>query len=118
MSGCVTLTPDVVVCGVGQNAYRRRVLPCPTCQRRTRHVEWWGGAWYGPTWTCVACGDAWSVDGRHERPFRRGWRQEARRRALAAWNAALSPAAYRAHVRADLDAVFAFQDEQRALAAP
>jgi hypothetical protein len=40
--------------------------------------------WYGPTWTCLRCGDSWNEDGRAERPFRRGWRKEAIR---SAWRA-------------------------------
>lgn len=49
---------------------------CPTCKGLRRFIcdfyEWHG--WYQ---TCLTCGDTWAEGERLERPFRRGWRQEA-----------------------------------------
>lgn len=67
----------------------RRVRICPTCRTRRQFVqESW--IWYPSNWTCTACGDTWSEDGRLPRPFRPRWREDARRRARAKWNAAPS----------------------------
>lgn len=49
---------------------------CSTCLRSRRFVAAYY-EWYGPTWTCLRCGDSWNEDGRCERPFRRGWRKES-----------------------------------------
>lgn len=58
------------------------VNDCPTCQRPRRmlgeHAEW-----YGTTWTCAGCGDAWSDGEMHERPFSPGWRAQSIQRARA-----------------------------------
>ncbi len=83
---------------------RRRVLHCPTCDSRRRFVERWGGAWYGPTLTCCACGDAWTCGERHPRPFKPRWRQERTAAAARDWTLALSGPAYRAAVKADTEA--------------
>jgi len=32
--------------------------------------------WYGPYWTCLRCGDAYTDDERLPRPFAPGWRKE------------------------------------------
>lgn len=65
----------------------RRVMVCPTCDTLRRFV---GDAavWYGTTWTCCTCGDAWSAEGRMPRPFARGWREEEAARARRKWAAA------------------------------
>lgn len=62
----------------------RRIMHCPTCDccRRFSAVD---QLWYGPSWTCLACGDGWSEGERLERPFRRDWRKESRRRARETW---------------------------------
>ncbi len=116
MSGWVTVG-DAIVCGVGLNPVRRRILPCPVCERPRRHVESWGGVWYGPTLTCCGCGDSWTDGELHPRPFQRAWRKEAIIRALRMWQEAISPQEYRAAVQADLDEHDAFVEEQRRLEA-
>lgn len=62
----------------------RGVRHCPTCDRRRRFVVFFQ-PWYGGTWTCCACGDAWSDGERLPRPFARGWRTAAAARARARW---------------------------------
>lgn len=46
------------------------------------------GPYYGPTLTCLGCGDSWSGGERHERPFKRAWRAEAIAAAHRAWDEA------------------------------
>jgi hypothetical protein len=65
----------------------RRIFRCRTCKRRRRFAGL-DAAWYGTTWTCCGCGDSWTDGERHPRPFRRGWRAEAKRRAKATWEEA------------------------------
>ena len=66
---------------------RRRILYCPICERRTRHVIQDEGAesYYSPIIRCVRCGDMWSDGELLQRPFRRGWRQERIARAKQLW---------------------------------
>ena len=54
---------------------------CDTCQRSRRFVVAYYDGWYGPTWTCLRCGESWNEDARCERPFRRNWRKESIRSA-------------------------------------
>ena len=67
----------------------RRVETCPNCECRRRFVVSMT-VWYPSIWTCCACGDAYSEGGRMERPFARGWRQEAIAAAKAKWAVATS----------------------------
>lgn len=64
--------------------WSKRVLHCPTCDRRRRFVVA-SQEWYDPIATCCACGDAWSGGERMPRPFRPGWRKAAIARARAHW---------------------------------
>lgn len=76
----------VTICSPPQYLIRR-IAHCPTCKTRRRFI----GAdalWYGTTWTCCRCGDSWADGERMERPFARGWRAEATRRARASWEEA------------------------------
>jgi hypothetical protein len=66
----------------------RRIAHCPTCNRRRRFAAV-DQLWYGPTWTCLGCGDRWCDGERLERPFRRGWRVESRRQARETWEQAV-----------------------------
>lgn len=66
----------------------RRIATCPTEQRRRRFAGQDLGAWYGARWTCLGCGDTFGDGQRMERPFRRGWRQEAVAKAREVWAAA------------------------------
>lgn len=62
---------------------------CPLCGKTARMVSNVSGSpWYAPKMACVECGGSWDEDGPLPPPFRRGWRVEARRRALTDWNAA------------------------------
>lgn len=76
---CVTSPPSINI---------RRVTYCPTCQQRRRFTGF-DQLWYGPTWTCLGCGDSWAGGERLPRPFRPRWRTEARRAAAARWGTAV-----------------------------
>ena len=61
------------------------IVDCPTCER-PRRMLYRLAAWYGAEWTCLTCGEEYSADeGRMERPFRRGWREDNVRRAKEFW---------------------------------
>ena len=62
----------------------RRITHCSTCNRRRRFAGL-DAPWYGVTWTCCGCGDSWADGERLQRPFRRGWRAEAKKHAKAVW---------------------------------
>lgn len=66
----------------------RRIMRCPTCERRRRFAAW-DALWYGPTWACLGCGDRFGDGERLERPFARGWRQESKQRARETWDQAV-----------------------------
>ena len=77
---------SVHVCAPATVTFRRRRY-CPTCQTSRRMV---GSAavWYGTTWTCCTCGDAWGDGERLPRPFARGWREREAARARRRWDSA------------------------------
>ena len=78
---------SLFVCG-GAAYYQRRIMHCPVCERRRRFVFAWSWSpYYAPIATCCGCGDSWSDGDRHQRPFKRGWRQEAIASAKERWNA-------------------------------
>lgn len=78
----------LVVCG-GAVAYRRRILWCPICERRRRFVVAYDASpYYAPSLTCCGCGDSWSDGELGYRPFARGWRKAAIRKAKARWQSA------------------------------
>jgi hypothetical protein len=87
----------------------RRILNCPTEGRRRRMAGIDGGPYYGPSLTCLGCGDSWSCGERHERPFQRAWRAKAIASAKRAWDEAgrRSRAQYEAWLAAELAAVMA-----------
>jgi hypothetical protein len=87
----------------------RRIVACPTCGQRRRMAGRDGGPFYGPTLTCLGCGDAWTCGEMHDRPFRRGWRKQAIDAAKRAWTEAgqYSRAEYDAWVEAELAAACA-----------
>ncbi|MDH6610254.1 hypothetical protein M2164_005889 [Streptomyces sp. SAI-208] len=66
----------------------RRILDCPTEGRRRRMAGRDHGPYYGPTLTCLGCGDSWSCGERLERPFRRAWRRDEIFKAKQAWDEA------------------------------
>lgn len=66
----------------------RRILTCPTEGRRRRMAGRDHGPYYGPTLTCLGCGDSWSCGERLERPFRRAWRRDEIAKAKQAWDEA------------------------------
>lgn len=75
-----------VICRPSQ-FLRRKMIHCPICKqlRRMAVVE---ALWYGATVTCCGCGDSWTDGEMHERPFKRGWRNEAIAKAKRDWDAA------------------------------
>lgn len=100
MGGCINV--DGVKVNMPPRLARRIVLECPTDKRRTRCVIRYGGAWYDDIVQCCACGDRWSGGYVAERPFRRGWREEAKREARQTWSEAVDPRTYRRLVEADI----------------
>ncbi len=100
MSGTVSMSA-VVICG-GTVAACRRVLNCPSCERRRRFVQSHAGLYYDDILTCLGCGDTWCGGERGERPFRRGWRLEALTRARAQWAAAMTRKDFRAFVHEEI----------------
>jgi hypothetical protein len=82
--------------------YRRRVLECCTCERRTPFVIRWDGAWYGTTQYCTVCLDGWMDGERLTRPFRRGWKKERAAKIREMWDAAMLPDRWRAWTRWDM----------------
>lgn len=81
----------------------RRVLFCPTCERRRRFVvETF--IWYDSEATCLGCGDSWSGGWRNPRPFVRGWRKAAIAAARAKWATAPPRAEVEASLRAEVAA--------------
>lgn len=90
MTVTVTLTavpPGVIVCRPPSFPIRH-ILNCPTCKQRRRMAGRDGGPWYGPTLTCLGCGDSWTCGEMHERPFQRAWRTKAIAAARRAWEEA------------------------------
>jgi len=65
----------------------RRILACPTCKQR-RRMAGRDATWYGPTLTCLGCGDSWTCGEMHDRPFQRGWRAKSVTAAKRAWDEA------------------------------
>jgi hypothetical protein len=89
----------------------RRILNCPTCKQRRRMAGRDGGPYYGPTFTCLGCGDSWSCGEMHERPFRRAWRAKEIAAAKRAWDEAgrYSRAEYEQWLKDELAAATANQ---------
>lgn len=80
---------NVFVCGPARSGDRRRILHCPVCERRRRHVVNFGGYW-GITVHCCGCGDSWMDGELAPRPFARGWREKAIASAKRRYDAAPS----------------------------
>lgn len=101
-------TETVVVCRP-PNFPIRRILTCPTCKCRRRMAGRDGGPYYGPTLTCLGCGDSWTCGEMHERPFQRAWRTKAIASAKRAWEEAghHSRAEHTAWLAAELAAAMA-----------
>lgn len=59
-----------------QGIHKKRVVHCPTCQRRTPSIVRWDGAYYGTTTYCIACLDGWQDGERMVRPFKPRWKVE------------------------------------------
>ena len=84
-------TSEGAICNGGPSFESRRIAFCWTENRRRRfYVRY--QHWYGAEWHCLGCGDAWCDGERRERPFMRGWRAEAIKRAKAGWDAVTIPA--------------------------
>lgn len=64
--------------------YIRRITLCPNCKVRRRFILK-AQDYYDTIWTCCACGDSWTAEGRMERPFKPGWRKERISRAKSDW---------------------------------
>jgi hypothetical protein len=57
---------------------------CPTCKRNT-FFTYFSYEWYGPSCTCLKCGDRWNDGEMAERPFARGWRKRSIQQAKKYW---------------------------------
>jgi hypothetical protein len=79
------VTSGGAICNGGEAFETRRIEFCPTENRRRRFFVRFQH-WYGSTWHCLGCGDAWQDGERGYRPFARGWRKDAIRRAKAGWD--------------------------------
>lgn len=82
------MTADVIVCTTPTVATRRHISACPgRCggQRRRVVSAWPASPYYGPVFTCCACGDQWSDGELLARPFAPGWRDRNTTKALAVW---------------------------------
>ena len=76
---------EIIICTGGPTFETRRIRLCPTeGVRRRFYVR--EQHWYGSEWNCLGCGDRWADGERGERPFMRGWRQEAIARAKRGWD--------------------------------
>jgi hypothetical protein len=82
----------------------RRVAYCPICDRRRRFVQKFIGTWSGDRWTCLGCGDSWQEGELMPRPFRPRWRAEAKAKARARWQQAMTRAEFQALIRRQLAA--------------
>jgi len=101
---CDVYADGLTICRA-PTAARRRILACPICKKRTRFIETFGGLWYAPVLTCCRCGDSWSDGDLGYRPFARGWRKDAIRKAQEVWHSplTLTPRQYRAKIRKEVD---------------
>ena len=73
------------ICGPTYIEVKMPVEHCPTCER-PRRMLYRLAAWYGAEWTCLTCGEEFDADeGRKERPFRRGWREDNVQRSRDFW---------------------------------
>lgn len=61
---------------------------CPTCGTRERFAGY-DQPWYGPTLTCLGCGDRFSDGERLPRPFKPRWRRESIAEAEQWWPVAV-----------------------------
>lgn len=107
--GClVNEERTVAICGGGGFWYRR-LLHCPTCERRRRFVIHWE-LWYGDAATCLGCGDRWMDGERGERPFARGWREKAKAKARERYAAAMTYRQFRVAEHAYVNDYFTAPD--------
>lgn len=78
----------VYICG---GTYRHQQIhmkcqgKCATDNARVVVME--GSPYYDPILGCVECGDSWCGGELSQRPFRRGWRQQAIARHQRLWDA-------------------------------
>jgi len=75
------------ICAPAPTERKLMRMECPTCKRRTFFTVWFY-EWYGPSETCLRCGEHWNDGERSERPFARGWRQRSIADAKRMWRAA------------------------------
>lgn len=79
-----------VVCMPGRD-FVRKIVYCPTCERRRRMVKR-VELWHDPEIICCGCGDSWlfepNEDYRFRRPFERGWREKSIKIAKDRWASA------------------------------
>lgn len=64
----------VILCAPSPTNTSLLVRHCPTCDAERQFLAE-SYEWYGPTLTCLTCGEEWHDGQRAERPFAPGWRQ-------------------------------------------
>lgn len=75
------------LCDGGPKTFIRTMRRCPCCNRLAPFAGF-SQEWYGPTWTCLRCGDSFADGERLPRPFARGWRKANIWRARHYWDLA------------------------------
>lgn len=85
MSHCIPITNGVVLC-VTVALYERTHRTCNECgnDKARSIIAHSDSPYYGSVIYCE-CGDSWDEDGRRKRPFRRGWREEAKAQFEKRW---------------------------------
>ena len=72
---------SISICAPPALEVRIRWSDCPSCLKlngkRRSPSTILTYEWYGPTETCLRCGDTWHSGEMAPRPARRGWRREA-----------------------------------------
>ena len=77
----------LTICRPSDRFLRKEVHYCPMCMCRTEMAVRYE-AYYGVTSHWCRCGDSWTDGELIERPFARGWRGRAVRRARELWDRA------------------------------
>jgi len=75
---------SLFICPTRYTQTRLRVMRCPTCKTRRRHLAQFQD-WYGWYTTCLTCGATWADGEMLPRPFAPRWRKAAVAKAKATW---------------------------------
>lgn len=75
---------DVHICRAQAVARALRKFACDNCGCDRWHTVIFY-EWYGPSGTCLRCGESFEGNEYLPRPFARGWRKESIRQAKVTW---------------------------------